>query len=190
MSVIENFAALSEKEQRDFAEALVKTINSESIFSSDVNFIITKVEADDTSGVLFIDVDTSELVEVERPATWAASDSESAYDNPGYDADFENSIFTDAKAAFKTTSADIDNYTVTLDIADVDEAETIDVQVDSMRDEDSGIGHYEYWGHVGYDSHPYVEVEGTIIKGCDCAVYFEVEPKAAPTEPDVDTDEI
>jgi hypothetical protein len=50
MAVIENFAALSAQEQRTFAEALIKTINSESIFSSEVNFEITAVEAEEMSG--------------------------------------------------------------------------------------------------------------------------------------------
>jgi hypothetical protein len=82
----------------------------------------------------------------------------------------------------------IEGYKVSLDISDVDEDEAIEVEVDNISHEDSGIGSYEYWGHMEYDSQPYVEVEGTIVKACTCALAFFVYPVDAPasTEPEED----
>ena len=176
MAIIENFAALSAQEQQEFAKALIKTINSESIFTAETDFEITGVEADDLTGGLVIEVSHSDPIEVEREATWQASDEDEADRDPGYDADYKNSVFEDAKKSFKTLSTVIDGYKVSLDIADLDETETVEITTDHISHEDSGIGHYEYWGERGYDSHPYVEVEGIIIKACDCALAFTVEP--------------
>jgi hypothetical protein len=182
MAVIENFAALSAQEQRTFAEALIKTINSESIFSSEVNFEITAVEAEEMSGGLWIEASNADPVDVAREASWQAADEDEASYDPGYDADYTGTIFDDIKSSFKTMEATIEGYRVSLDITDVDEDETIEVEVDRISHEDSGIGHYEYWGDVGYDSHPYVEVEGTIIKACTCQLAFFVEPAITPID--------
>ena len=53
--------------------------------------------------------------------------------------------------------------------------ETIEVEADKYTHEDSGIGGYDYWGDRGYDSRPYIEVEGTIVKACSCALSLYVE---------------
>ena len=180
--LIKNFAAIPFQEQMKFAEALLKTINSESIFSSEVDFEIIKVEADELDGSLMIEVSHTGTIEVSRKATWQASDEENASVDPGYDADYEESIYTDAEKSFKTLSAMIEGYKVSLDIAEVDEVETTEIEVATISHEDSGIGHYEYWGEIGYDSHPYVEVKGTIVKACDCALTIYVEPADEPME--------
>lgn len=178
MNVIENFAALSEKEQREFAEALVKTINSESSFTADTDFEIESVEVYEHDGSLLINANTAGSMEVRRAATWTCKTSEDAEDDPGYGADYEESIYKDVKNAFKTTSVEIDGYTVTVDIADVDEEETAAVEVQTVTEEDSGIGSYDYFGFTGIDSHPYVAVEGTIVKECKVYLGFFVEPAA------------
>jgi hypothetical protein len=175
MSVIENFAALSAQEQREFADALIKTINSESTFSSEVNFEITNIEADDISGCLFIEVSHADTITVDRPATWTCLDEDDAHSTPE-DADYTNSLYEDTKKSFKTNEAIIDGYRVILnDVVDVDEEETIEVEVEKISHEDDGIGSYEYWGEIGYDSQPYVEVKGTITAACTCLLVFEVE---------------
>ena len=186
MSVIENFAALSAQEQREFANSLVKTINSESIFSSEVDFEITRIEADDLTGSLMIEVSHTNAIEVPRKATWTCDDAEDATDDPGFEANYDNSIIEDAKKAFKTLSTVIDGYKISLEISDVDANDAVDVEVDHISQEDAGIGDYEYWGDVGYDSRPYVEVEGTIVKACDCSLAFFVDPD---DEPAVETEE-
>ncbi len=185
MEIIENFAELSIEEQKAFAEALVKTINSESTFTDDTNFKVTGIETDDLAGDLVILIEPEDPIEVPREATWTCSNSEDRYDDPGYDADYDNSIYDDAKKAFKTMTADIEGYRVSLEVDDLDEVETADIEVDDYSDEDAGIGHYEYWGHTGYDSRPYVEVTGTIIKACTCYLSLYVEPSGA-TEPATD----
>lgn len=176
MSVIENFAALSDKEQMEFAVALLKTINSEFIFSSDTEFEIVEVNADDLTGGLAIEVSHTNPIEVSREATWTCNDEEDANDDPGFEADYENSILEDTKKAFKTLSTVIDGYNIELEISDVDANDTVEIEVDSISHEDAGIGSYEYWGEVGYDSQPYVEVEGTIVKACECSLTFFVDP--------------
>jgi hypothetical protein len=180
MSVIENFAALPAKEQREFATALIKTINSESIFSADTNFEITGVEADDLTGGLWIEVSHPDPINVPRKATWQVLDEEEADTDPGYEAEYVDSIYEDAKSAFKTLSTVIDGYEVTLTVDDADADETVDIEVQSMSHEDAGIGHYEYWGHDEFDSRPYLEVTGVITKACTCSLVFFVEPVDEP----------
>ena len=125
------------------------------------------------------------MIKVSREATWTCSDEEDVNVDPGYDADYKEFIFEDAKTAFKTLEAVLEGYKVSLEIDDVDEEKTIEVNADKYSHEDNGIGQYEYWGETGYDSQPYIEVEGTIVKGCDCALSLYVEPADEPTiEPD------
>jgi hypothetical protein len=179
---IENFAAIPFQEQMKFAEALLKTINSENTFTSDTNFEIDSVEADELTGGLAIRVSHPDTIDVSREATWTCDDEEDASVNPGSDADYVNGLFEDVKSAFKTLSTVIDGYNISLEIDDVDVVETVEVEVDSTSYEDGGIGSYEYWGETGYDSSPYVEVEGTIIKACDMALTIYVEPVDEPAE--------
>ena len=184
MTVIENFAELSAQEQHEFAEKLIDTINSESTFSSDTNFEIVKVEVDDTTGDLYIEVSHTDLIEVPREATWTCPiyEEESVDSDPGYDADYADHIYNDIETAFKTLTAEIEGYQIELAIGDVDEVDTVEVKVDHASRQDAGIGRYEFWGDVGYDSRPYIEVEGTIIKACECLLAFYVSPAAKPIE--------
>lgn len=176
MEMIENFATLTEAEQRAFAEALLKTLNSEKTFSADTEFKLVGVEADDTTGELLIDVEHTEAISVERSATWSCAEAEDATDDPGFEATYDENIYADAAAAFKAMTVEVDGYKVSLEIHDVDEVETIEVVPETVREEDAGIGEYEYWGHVEYDSRPYFEVEGTITKACECVLSLTVAP--------------
>lgn len=183
MSVIENFAVLSEQEQRKFAEALVKTINSEHTFIDNTTFEIVNVEADDISGGLMIEVSHEPLIEVKREATWYCDSEEQAEADPGYDADYHEVLTTDAAKAFKVRSAELDGYAVTLHIEEAEAEEFIEAEVDELTHEDAGIGDYEYWGFAGNDSQPYVAVEGTIVQACSCNLAFFVEAAVAAEEP-------
>ena len=173
MSIIENFSALSEKELYDFAEALIKTINSEHIFTSDANFSVYSVEADELTGDLEIVIDHAELIYINRKATWTCRDDEDL-DNEPEDISYDELDTEDAKKAFKTLSAEIEGYTVSLDISDVDVEEIAAFDVDDYTEEDSGIGDYEYFGYRGHDSHPYLEVSGTVTAACTCALALYV----------------
>ncbi len=187
MAIIENFAELSEQEQKDFAAALIKTINTENIFTSEVDFEIRDVE-DDIDGSLMIHTQTSTPLEVAREATWSCADEDEVSDDPGYDATFENSIYDDVQSALTTLSTELEGYKISIDVSDTGEEETVEVNAEHYSHEDGGIGHYEYWGHDEYDSRPYIEVEGTIVKACICYVTFTVEPvgETATTEPEED----
>ena len=171
---IENFAAVSFEEQKAFAEALVKTINSESTFTDQTDFKVTGVEADEMTGGLVIILEPEDTFEVVREATWTCDDRDDAGSTPD-DPEYVNYAFEDAKKAFKTLAAELDGYTVTLSVDDVDTENITDVEVESISNEDAGIGHYEFWGEEGYDSQPYCEVEGTIIHACTvyCSLYVE-----------------
>lgn len=175
MSVIENFSALSTQEQSEFAATLLNKINSENIFTADTNLEIASVEAYDLTGGLVILLSHPDSIEVSRKATWTCGDAEEACSDPGYEVEYENSIFKDAKEAFKTLSTVIDGYYISLEINDVDEVETVEVDVDHLSRENAGIGHYEYFGHTGHDSQPYIEVEGTIVKACNMTLAIYVE---------------
>lgn len=174
--MVENFSVLSEEEQLTFATDLVNKLNSENIFTSEIDFKIDKVEADELSGDLYISVSHDELFAVPRKATWKCDSVDEVEEGPGIDAEYANSPLDDVKKAFTVLSAEVDGYSVAIDVDDVDEGNNLEVIVDDYSEEDDGIGSYEYWGHVGYDSRPYVEVTGTAIKGCSCYLTIYVEP--------------
>jgi hypothetical protein len=174
--VVENFAELSVEEQRAIATELIDKINKESIFSEDTNFEVVEVEANDLTGGLFIGVTHSDPIHVDREATWTCEDEDDAYSDPGSDAEYYTSVIEEAKHSFKTLSTSINGYAVSLDITDVDDTDTIEVEVDTISHEDDGIGSYEHFGFTGYDSNPYIEVSGTITRACWCVLGFSVEP--------------
>lgn len=178
MTIIENFAALSIKEQVEFAKTLLRTINSEKIFSDETIFEFQDVEADDLTGGLLISISHTDPISISRKASWIAGDEEGAGEDPGEETDYANSVFVDVKKAFKTLAAVIEGYQVSLHIDDLDENYDIDAEIDIDRisHENSGIGSYEFWGDKGYDSNPYVEVDGTITRAYDCALSLLVEP--------------
>ena len=181
MDRIENFAVIPAKDQIAFATALLKTINSEKTFHDEVQFEIVGVEPDDITGGLTIDISHSDPIKVYRDASWTCAREEEASDEPtDFETDFANYLMDDAKKAFKAESTVIEGYKVTLEVVDVDAGETIDVEVEDISHEDAGIGSYDYWGHSGYDSRPYIQVEGVIGKECDCALALFVEPDDTP----------
>ena len=186
--MIENFATLSVEEQTKFAKELLDNINSNDTFSNDIGFEFLNVEAHDLTGGLSIGVTYGDdPLEVPREATWTCPDDEDElYSNPD-DPDYLRDLFKDIEDVFKTTEAVIDGYKVSLQVYDYDELETIDVEVDSYSNEDAGIGWHEFWGVRSYDSRPYIEVEGTIIKAYDCALGFFVEPIDAINQPSEET---
>lgn len=186
MSVIENFAVLSFEEQKKFAEALIKTINSENTFTHDTDFTLYDLEADDLTGGLRILLDHDKPIEVRREAAWACASEEDVHDDPGYEVKYYNRLSDDAKKAFKTLSTVIDGYEVSLELDDVDEEETVEVEVENYSFEDAGIGDYEFWGQTGHDSQPYVEVTGAIVKACSCAPALFVEPVDVQVEEEPD----
>jgi hypothetical protein len=183
MNAIENFAALSEQEQRVFAEALIQKINAEHAFSDHTEFKIIDISVDEYyDGCLRIDATPTELLEVTRKAHWQASDDEDAYSAPyeystdDIDYDTDLNIFDEFAYILKTDSTRVDGYTVYAEIADADMEEISEVEVDNIEDDDSGIGSYEYFGFTGYDSNPYVEVDGTITSTYSIIVTFSVDP--------------
>lgn len=176
MAVIENFNELSESELLQFAKELVQKINAENIFSSIVNFTVSAVEADEMTGDLLIEISHGDLLDVPRAATWTCSDEDEVYSDPGSEAEYQESIFKDVESTFTTLKATVDGYAVELSVDDADDEETIEVEVDSYTNEDAGIGYYEYGGVDGYDSDPYIEVEGTIIRACSCVLSLNVTP--------------
>ena len=180
MAVIENFAELSTQEQQEFAAKLLEKINAENLLSDEVNFVIDQegggVEAFDFAGSLIINITNPEALLVPREATWQAADEDEAADDPGYDADFEDRLDNDIVKALKADDFDIDGYNITVQVDDVTEEETDSVEVTNTTEDDAGIGDYEYWGFIGHDSRPYVEVEGIITKACYCFLSLHVTP--------------
>ena len=179
MEMIENFAALSREEQKAFAVALVKTINSESTFSDSVNFSLAEVQAFDHTGDLSVFVETTEPLEVSREARWDVYDEDELHSTPDEsDVEYVDTLQRDVQRAFKAASAEVEGYKVTLEVSDVEEEDTVEVEVTNTTEEDSGIGSYEYAGSRGYDSHPYLEVEGNIVKACSVLIELSVTPIA------------
>jgi hypothetical protein len=168
------FFDMSEEELHDFAVSLVKTINSEKLFSDDISFEFASAEVDEFNGGLWIELASDDTIEVERPASWQASDEDEIEEAD--DIDFANSIYKDVANMFKATHVEVEGYKVELDVTDVGDSEITEVIPGRIRHEDSGIGSYEYGGIRGYDSNPYVETDGTIIESCYCYLNLFVEP--------------
>jgi len=186
MSVIENFNVLSETELEQFAVKLLEKINSESIFISDTKFELSFVETSDLTGNLYIGVEYAKFIDVPRDASWQVGDEDEAYSPDLSYVDYYDTISEDAKKVFKTLSTVIDGYKVSVEIDDVYAEDVVDIDVDTTSHEDGGIGHYEYWGEFGYDSRPYVEVEGTITAACNIMFSFVVEPETTAPESVID----
>ena len=175
MSTIINFNDLEIHELQSFAEDFVDKINTGNILTSDANFEVENVEADELSGDLAISIfNKNYYIPVARKATWQSANEEEAR-NP-IDPDFHYSIYEDVEKAFNVREFEIDGYKVTVEIDDVNDEEVIDVDPESISSEDSGIGDYEFFGMRGHDSNPYYEVEGTITLGCTCFLTLWVEP--------------
>lgn len=179
MIFISDFNDLTEAELQQFATDLLKDINASQVFASETDRALLldekePLEFNDLTGELYIPIVHADYIEVPRKATWASLSEDDIYDPAG--ATFEDPIQYDIQKCYKTLSSKIGNYNITLRIDDYDEADIVDVEVDSHRDEDAGIGEYEYWGHKEYDSRPYIEVEGTLFQNCYCYLTLIVEP--------------
>lgn len=168
--MVENFAVLSVDEQINFAKDLIKKINSEHVFTDETKFEFQDVDLDKTSKGLCVSISTTNPIRISREATWEAGTEEGATEDPGNNTEFEYSLLADAKKSFKTLSCEINGYTVSLQIDDIEKDETTDAEVEvvNLTHEDAGIGPYEFWGFKGYDSQPYVEADGVITADYDC----------------------
>lgn len=170
--VIENFSTLSQEELKQFAKKLVDKINTEKIITTEADFAILNdpdaVWASDITGNLIINLAAVEVASA-VDASWAAAE-----DDP-YDYDDAEEDSPDFEDVFKKEVV-VDGYKVTLSIDDYDRIENLEVEVNDYSHEDSGIGHYEFWGQTGYDSHPYLEVSGTFINLYSAAVSLTIEP--------------
>ena len=173
--VIENFNELSEQELLKIAEELVAKINSESIFTDEATLKVLEVEADKLTGNLSIYANTEEPITVGRYAGWSAVDEDSLTADMD-DVEYYGSIKEETLECLLKTSEVIDGYKVTLTIDDVWEEDIVDKEVTTYSSADAGIGSYEYFGYSGYDSIPYVEVEGIIYKACYPTFELTIEP--------------
>lgn len=175
--MIENSGVLSVEEQINFAKDLIKKINSERVFLEEADLEFQDVEPNGNNRGLCISVSTVNPVTISREATWSAGTEEGVTEDPGNNAEYENSLIIDAKRSFKTLDCEVSGYRITLQVDDVEEDETSEAEVEvcSLSHEDAGIGSYEYWGFEGYDSQPYVEAEGTITKKYDCNLTLFIE---------------
>ena len=185
MSVIENFNLLSEQEQQQFAEQLVAKINAENIFLPENVLKVLEVGADELTGNLWISLDHEDSIVAARPAGWTVWSEDDTHHPEEEDIEFYNDIKTDVQAEFKTMSAVIDGYKVTVDI-DVLDWDRDDIEVDSVDEQDDGF-EYEYWGMSGYKDESSWECEGTVYYACGVGILLDVEP--ASEEPEVSTEE-
>ena len=183
MTVIEDFNLLSEEEQIKFAEDLVAKINAEHLFTSEVNWVLNDVWANEQDGNLEISLIDEEGLDLELEATWQCGDEDEAERDPGHDVADIESAFSAATYYFKdTTPVTVDGYTLTLEVTDAEAGDTVEVYADEVSEEDDGIGWYDHFGYQGYDSRPYIEVSGRIVKNCSVGVQITVAPAAAEFE--------
>lgn len=177
MNVIENFAELSEQELKEFAEAFIKTINSESLLSDETDFKLTDLEVDGLSGNLSIYVEPEEAIEVARECTWICYDEDDIYSKPSIsDVEFEDRLDNDVLNALKSNDFEVEGYKVSVDYEDGETIDCVDFEVNDYEEGEGGIGDYEFWGFPGRDSYPEYEVHGTLICAHAFALDLTVEP--------------
>ena len=170
---IEDFEDSTEAEQKMFVNSLVSKINTEHLFTSEVDFIVDDYWTEDCSKKLVVTLSHGGAVEVTREASWQCGTSDHINDMPE-DIEYYKSSITDVASVFKTGPFVVDNYKVTLAVDDVDTEEACDVEATNYSNEDDGIGFFEFWGHKGYDSRPYIQVEGNVACKCTCLLTLTV----------------
>ncbi len=177
MNVIENFVELSEQELKEFADKLVKTINSESLLSDETNFKLADLEVDELSGNLSIFVETEEAVEVSRECTWMCYDEDDIHSKPSEsDVDFDDRLDNDVLNALKSNEFEVEGYKISVDYEDGETSDCVDFEVTDYEEGEGGIGDYEFWGFRGHDSYPEYEVHGILVCAHDFALRLTVEP--------------
>lgn len=179
--VVENFNELSNEELQKFAQEMLAKINSSSL-SGDAYFELVEAYADEMTGDLVIDAQQNDdPIYIERYGHWQADEDD---DQPyGIDSiEFEDSEKADVESTFSKGPVVIDDYNVEMEIVDFEfTREIVEVDVSSTEAADDGIGSYEYWGEVGYDSRPYTEVTGSIVQECYVSALFIISPALTET---------
>ncbi len=191
--LIENFAELSAQELKEFADGLIGKINAEHLFAPDIELRLCddgqdNIVPDEMTGDLDIYVEPTEEVIISREASWTCGIDDNADSLPDDDPEYFCNILADIESAFPTKTISIDGYSVIIKAFDWSDWDAEEVsEVTSVEEEDDGIGSYEYWGSISYDSRPYQAVEGFI--DCVASIYISltVSP-AAQTQPYI-TDE-
>lgn len=182
---IENFSVLTEKEQQNFAAALVEKINAANPFGTDITLQLDEVQTSELTGdlTIFAIPEGDERVEVAVPAEWFCSTEDDLDDIPDeYNLDtfdLNSSAEEAAKELFKESSVVIDGYKIDLIVNEVEREKIVDTIVENYYDDDDGIGPYEYFGATGYDSHPFVAIEGKLVYECRLLIELDVSPAEA-----------
>lgn len=172
--MIENFSLLSPEEQKQFATDLIAKLNAAGTLS-DETFKIFAVESDELDGTLMIGITADATIK--RGASWQCENRDEVRDvTDTYN--FLEPSAADAKQLFKTTATEFEGYLLEVAALEIDDYKIEDVsEVYSISEEDAGIGSYEYWGEVGYDSQPYCEVRGALDIRCSISGWLVVTPK-------------
>ena len=170
---IEDFEDSTEAEQKLFVDDLVSKINTKHLFTSDVDFIVEDYWTEDCSSRLVVTLSHEGAVEVTREASWQCGTADQINDMPE-DIEYYKSSITDVAKAFKTGPVVVDGYKVTLVVDDVDTEEAYEVEAKTYTEEDDGIGFFDCWGFKGYDSRPYIQVEGNVTCKCTCLLTLTV----------------
>ena len=166
--MIDNFSALTPEEQTKFAQELLAKVNAAQTFLSGNEMKLDELEANELDGSLDIFFSVEDF-DVGREAEWQAADEDEAYRTPSrFDVDFIGREEDEVRAEFKATQVEFEGYQLEIANLQIDDYEISDAEVDSTTDEDAGIGHYDHFGYEGYDSRPYVQVEGTVY--CSCSI--------------------
>lgn len=175
--MVKDFVELSVEEQINFARTLVEELNTNNIFLEVTDLEFQDVYVEDTQVV--IDLSLKNPIKVSRQATWQAGTEEGAEEDPGDNAAYDTTLRDEVKKAFKALDTEFGGYHLELQLEDIEEDETVEaeIEINHLSHEDSGIGSYEFWGFKGYDSNPYVEVEGTVTKAYNCTLTLVVESK-------------
>ena len=147
------------------AEAVVAELNKGKVFADDTLIKVKKAYIDPYSDAFLVDVEL-DSVSVKREASWNTDGDDESPTSVDEDLTYEYSESDDIKKAFKTTEATILGHKVylLLDECTAEKVDTTDWTIEHSSEEDAGIGSYEFWGEVGYDSRPYMHYEGTITE--------------------------
>lgn len=181
---VDDFSKLSEQQIKQLSNKIIDKINAEHLF---FDFDITLVgdpQVDAATGDLLLQADSADTVYVSRQAHWTCSIydedcTEEAPKNP----EFAEDLMDDIQEAFPTKTISIDGYSVTMTVWDAmyTTQQCIPSEIINAEEEDDGIGSYEYWGQIGWDSRPYRAIDGILDCPVSISISLTVTPKTVNT---------
>lgn len=176
MDLYEAFKTLGEAVEDSVPESptniLLKSIVDQIKFPGDPDVTIDYAaitESDEGTFLVPVELHT---VKLPVSCVWEG-DTEGNYSVDDIDIDAEKEAENYIKT-IQTPSEFMEGILTDVSYEDIHDYTIADTEVTKMTEEDAGIGSYEYWGTVGYDSQPYTEISGIVTIDAVLGLWLEI----------------